>query len=1115
MHDVENELDKVLAGLKDFQRATVEQVFNRLFSKPRGRMLVADEVGLGKTIVAKGVIAEAVKDHLALKPGRPFRVAYICSNQAIAQENQQKLQVFKSDKTAPMYGRIAELAYDPPNATGRVLEINSLTPATSFSVTQGAGNWVERLIVFRLLRGLYPEYESELNGWLRAWVEEPSWGYKVASERGTKPLRQDLPDRFRIFLSLGQATLSEQAAAQLELPQNQPVCLWKAVKALLVKLRARKRPESAKWELLVQMRRTLVECCIDYIDADLFILDEFQRFRVLLEDNEESEESRIAKRIFSKPEARILLLSATPFKAFSGGDDQDVGEAHYQELQKVLDFLAKDDPGDLLKFESMRREIYTQLAKLGTGALNPDELCDKPKKKLENLLSRYICRTERAIAAGSGNLMLQDSWRQLRLPLGKEDIETFRAIDRLALELAQEDPGGKRAGGVMEYAKAAAFSLSYLDGYQFKEHLRKFKDQEGIKKALLKSRCAWLNESEINGYALNLGPSGKTRDGGGNARLKQLIQESVGEGGHRLLWIPPSLPYYGLSGPFAGQARFSKTLVFSGWQLVPKMIGTLVSYEVERRTIGADKKIKPQDRRYFHSEKQHRHPQPQLRFRTTRGETSAMSLFALLYPCWTLADLVDKALFSRAGRSFEGVKDALAAEISSLLATIDQQHQPETQRVSQAWPWIAPFLLDQNNNLATEQKRWVERTGGLGELKQDHQDRSSLDRHFQRLQANLIPGGIALGELPADLPEQLAIMALGSPAVACLRALRRLFPDHSPEQLMVNAAQLASGFLDLFNKPEAISTVRLGKSGGFFWQQVLLYSAQGCIHAMVDEYLHMLLEQVGTLDKAKERFLNSINMFTSSVNVESLEAFRKTAKSKKMRCHYAVDMGSQKIETEGGQQRVVNIRESFNSPFRPFVLASTSIGQEGLDFHWYCRKIVHWNLPANPIDLEQREGRINRYKSLVIRRRIASRYGATIYDLTPKADIWAHLMGQAEADSTRIASSELQPFWHVDDEDGAEAIERLVPIYPFSRDQEKLEQSLKVLTFYRLTFGQPRQDELLVYLLKKDFSAQEIALIKEKLLINLSPLMRKKQAETIASFASREVVVAGEAWAVS
>ena len=45
------------------------------------------------------------------------------------------------------------------------------------------------------------------------------------------------------------------------------------------------------------------------------------------------------------------------------------------------------------------------------------------------------------------------------------------------------------------------------------------------------------------------------------------------------------------------------------------------------------------------------------------------------------------------------------------------------------------------------------------------------------------------------------------------------------------------------------------------------------------------------------------------------------------------------------------IPDAFNSPMRPFVLATTSIGQEGLDFHNYCRVIMHWNLPSNPIDV--------------------------------------------------------------------------------------------------------------------------------------------------------------------
>ena len=51
------------AGLKDFQRATVDYVFERLYGDrdPVWRFLVADEVGLGKTLVAKGLIARTIE----------------------------------------------------------------------------------------------------------------------------------------------------------------------------------------------------------------------------------------------------------------------------------------------------------------------------------------------------------------------------------------------------------------------------------------------------------------------------------------------------------------------------------------------------------------------------------------------------------------------------------------------------------------------------------------------------------------------------------------------------------------------------------------------------------------------------------------------------------------------------------------------------------------------------------------------------------------------------------------------------------------------------------------------------------------------------------------------
>ena len=51
---------RILAGLKPFQRRSVDYVYDRLYGADRTRrFLLADEVGLGKTLVARGVIAMA------------------------------------------------------------------------------------------------------------------------------------------------------------------------------------------------------------------------------------------------------------------------------------------------------------------------------------------------------------------------------------------------------------------------------------------------------------------------------------------------------------------------------------------------------------------------------------------------------------------------------------------------------------------------------------------------------------------------------------------------------------------------------------------------------------------------------------------------------------------------------------------------------------------------------------------------------------------------------------------------------------------------------------------------------------------------------------------------
>jgi hypothetical protein len=75
-------------------------------------MLLADEVGLGKTIVARGVIQALLKGRR-----RPLTVIYLCSNAEIAEQNRKKLD---PESRKPI-GRVTELAIERPSRTPPVL----------------------------------------------------------------------------------------------------------------------------------------------------------------------------------------------------------------------------------------------------------------------------------------------------------------------------------------------------------------------------------------------------------------------------------------------------------------------------------------------------------------------------------------------------------------------------------------------------------------------------------------------------------------------------------------------------------------------------------------------------------------------------------------------------------------------------------------------------------------------------------------------------------------------------------------------------------------------------------------------------------------------------------
>src|SRR5690606_5040445 len=229
-----------------------------------------------------------------------------------------------------------------------------------------------------------------------------------------------------------------------------------------------------------------------------------------------------------------------------------------------------------------------------------------------------------------------------------------------------------------------------------------------------------------------------------------------------------------------------------------------------------------------------------------------------------------------------------------------------------------------------------------------------------------------LGAAPNDLVEVLTDLALGSPAIVALRAIGRLVPDTplAASAKLQAAATIAAGFRTLYNLPESILMLR-GDDEEAYWRRVAGYGAEHDLQAVMDEYTHILRESLGLMtapaaevvERIASEIKEAVSIRTSRIDAHEIQARAGGSRVRtgrfSLRSRFALRFSELKDDDGGTLARTGAVQKAFNSPFRPFVLASTSIGQEGLDFHQYCHAVYHWNLPSNPVDMEQREGRVH------------------------------------------------------------------------------------------------------------------------------------------------------------
>jgi len=997
------------ASSKPFQKATIAAATQALRgANPLRRFLVADEVGLGKTVVARDTLAALCEK------ARKFTVYYISSGHKVADQNKTELLRFLDEEAADAalskIDRVGLIPFEQKRAGS--LRLYAFTPLTSFSGTKRlyGGKAVERAFIKLLLDEIYPGLTDAFpknfiehgatTGWRWAVAEaqekyaHASSGFKTAYGRA---LRSEFgtPARDAIAKMANDSTISDGHTIGL-------------------------------------MRKALAQAALDSAMPHLVILDEFQCYRELLDagaDNPLARQLLHGKDGDTAPP--ILLLSATPYRFYAERWETGAGAAPHIELFDLIAFLGGAD---------IRAKAETQFRRFGDllhliGRLPVESRqpaiaeAETIKHDLEALLTPLMSRTERpAVREGK-----EPPPKPVRIE--PHDLDVYRHFTNGVDEKL-------RTSTIAYWLSVPLPAQSLGERYQ----ITRDRDFPATRSVPRLGVTTW---------------SKPPRDGWGSAKLRAL-SEIVSTEGLALPWMLPSLAWWDVAGPWAKVDQPQKMLIFSRFRATPQSVAALVSLEVERTFVA-----KPSLRYQDAWKKRHLNPKP------NQGPT-----LALFHPSPFLIRAVDP-LDVRAGASIKQIRVRARQQIIRALPVSIAPQAPnkrDGRRRKPGWAVLAAIEAAQRQPYARE----------FATIQRDWAWAAPKDAALQSLlklrdEAEPI-SWISKWELDA-----LVDIALGAPGVVAGRALYRHLPDlfHFKAKHFRKLARFCWTKLRTYLDRPVFWAVLPGKDATAKYQRACV---EGCLEAVLDEHFWLRKSKVGAaglIDDLSAALSANIGTF----------GFKGPAKKDKIRirCHAAVPFGATESETLRQDQgddtqrpaRSEEIRSAFNTPFWPYILATTSVGQEGLDFHSWCDRLGHWDLCSSPVDREQREGRVQRFGGLTVRRPLAAKLG-------PDALAAARSDGSSPWEAIAACANEtfkddetgLTPWWTLP---GAELKRHLFAL-PQSRDIDRFAKLKTQRLLYRVALGQPDQEDLVELLTNDDPEAMRSL---QRLTLDLSAFAHK------------------------
>ena len=436
-------------------------------------------------------------------------------------------------------------------------------------------------------------------------------------------------------------------------------------------------------------------------------------------------------------------------------------------------------------------------------------------------------------------------------------------------------------------------------------------------------------------------------------------------------------------------------------------------------------------------------------------------LFALFHPSPVLAR------FDPLARRVGTLNSAKAAVQGQLRAFLAEHGIRVVKHISRGrlQPWELLAMIEQRAGCWHESKAaWGHVVQHLRHLPGEEAD-SRLLAMIRRYDAK---GSKCVSEIDDDGEfKPLVDLAMQAPGTVLARALSRHWPDAFAAQNFGDVARLCwQGLRSYFDAPWFAAALAGGREK-HFPAAIRRAVIEGNLESVLDEHFWYLAMAGGTdWKKTLAELGDSLRLRTSSI---ALHEAGPGSETMRLRCHAAVPLNEARAGrrslTEPGADagdgldetpwRPEEVRRAFNSPFWPHMLVTTSIGQEGLDFHPWCRTLAHWDLCSEPVALEQREGRISRFAGLSIRRAIVAQLAHANVERSANESPWKRLA--ALASNELEDETGLSPWWVAPEAE----TRSLVFTIPGSEQSARRARLHMERALYRLVLGMPDQADLL------------------------------------------------------